>query len=161
MKSRFITGLWIFGMVAGVLGLVSGAMQLASLWSLRAQPELVPLLQESLGRMGLNLTPEQLEQMVLRNGITILVVSILTIGISLALRRRARWSRKAVISLIAILTVGMLASLVRSEFAANPPLYWTGVTLTVIAAFIHGGIILKLRSPEIRAEFENKESVRT
>ena len=96
MKSRFITGLWIFGVVAGVLGLVSGAMQLASLGALRSQPELWPLLQESLGRFGLSLTPQQLEQLVLRNGITILVVSILTIGISLGLRRRARWSRSSI-----------------------------------------------------------------
>jgi hypothetical protein len=154
MKSRFVSTLSVFAIIVGAFGILSAAIQLLSYWTLATQPELEPLVLVSFQeKFGMELTAEQVRTMLLRSGASGLVVSGLSIVIGVALKRRSSWARPASIYLIFFLTLGMVSSLLSTGFRPELPLYWAGMALTALALFIHAGIILKLRSPEIRAEF--------
>ncbi len=155
MKSRFVTTLSVFAIIAGSVGLVSGSLQLFSYGALQREPDLAPLVVASFQeKFGMELTIEQVSSMLLRTGGSGLVVSILSIVIGVALKRRSRWARPASIYLILFLTLGMISSLLASGFRQEMPLFWAGAALTALAIFVHTGIILKLRSAAVRAEFE-------
>ena len=154
MKSKFVTSLWILAVVVSVLGLISGSLVLLSLWAIRSQPELLAILQESLTKWGLSISSEEVDRMLMKNGISTLGGSVLSLWIGLAIRSRKPWSRVASIYLIMAITVGMVVSIFSVKVQPSFPLYWAGVALTVLAVILHTAIILKLRSPEIRSEFE-------
>jgi hypothetical protein len=155
MKSRFVTTLSVFAIIAGVIGTLSGLLQLLSYGALQSEPELAPLVLSSFQeKFGMELTAEQVSSMLLRTGASGLLVSILSIVIGVALKRRSKWARPASIYLILFITLGMISSLLSSGFRPELPLFWAGTGLTVLAIFVHTGIILKLRSPAVRAEFK-------
>jgi hypothetical protein len=154
MKSRFVSTLSIFAIIVGAFGTLSALMQLASYWTSASQPEMESLMLASFEEsFGLGLTAEQVRAMLLRGGTSGLVVSGLSIVIGVALKRRAGWARPASIYFIFFITLGMISSQLSTGYRPELPLYWAGLVLTVLALFIHAGIILRLRSPEVRAEF--------
>ena len=154
MKSRFVSTLSLFAILAGVFGILSSALQLLSYRALESQPEIAPILVASLQeKFGIDLSIEQIQHLLLRNGASPLLVSVLSLVIGIALKRRASWSRPASIYLIFFLTLGMVSSIVSAGYRPDMPLYWAGAGLTVLAVILHAGIIMKLRSPQVQAEF--------
>jgi hypothetical protein len=155
MKSRFITTLSLFAIIVGVIGMLSGIVQLLSYGAFQSEPELASLVLVSFQEMfGMQLTTEQVASLLLRNGVSGLVISILNMVIGVALKRRSRWARPVSIYMILFITLGMIGSLLTSDIRPDLPIFWAGSALTLVAVVLHTGIILKLRSPAVRAEFE-------
>ena len=154
MKSRFITVLWIFALVAGGIGFLMASLQVVSLWFMRSNPEIQSLLQESLKTFGVSLSLEQIDQILLRNSLSTAVTSILSVWIALALRRRREWARLASMVLLVLITLGMIVSLFSIEVQLGLPLQQLAVVLTAVIVVAHGGLILKLHSPKVREEFK-------
>ncbi len=158
---RFVGGLAFFAVIGSLLGVFSGVLQLATEASLMKNPETAPLIVESFQeRFGMGLTAEQISQMLVRNGALTLALSLVGMVVGVALWRRVWWSRAASIYLLFFLTVGMVSSSIATLGGAAPvpgvsveSLRWASAGLTVLAVVVHAGIIIRLRSPEVRAAF--------
>lgn len=68
MKTKFVTSLSVFTLVASILALVSGAMEYFVLNTLSSQPEVRSILLESLQQQyGVAITLEQMQSMLIRH----------------------------------------------------------------------------------------------
>lgn len=154
LRSRFVTSLGWFAVIGSFLGILSGAGQLALYRTLSQNPELLQVAEMSLQeKFGASMQGLSIQGMLFRNGSSSALVGLLGVAIGIALLRRVSWARLASIYLISAITIAMVVSLMRTPFQANALLYWASLGLTILAIFLHLGIIAKLRSPQIRAEF--------
>ena len=154
MRSKFITTLSIFAVVASVLGLASGTLQLLAFQGLKDHPDLAALTLEAVSQqMGASVTLVELEQMLLDHGLFSMVTSILGVALGYGLWRRRAWARTGSIYLILVMTLWLVSSSVSSALPLSNWMYWFGLAFAALIAGIHAGIIVKLRSPEVRAEF--------
>ncbi|NDD92034.1 hypothetical protein EBZ37_08120 [bacterium] len=158
MRSRFVTSLGWFAFAGSFLGLLSGAGQLAIYKMFSGNPELLRAAEAALEmsfqeKFGAPWPGVDIRGMLLRNGSSSALVGLLGVIVGIALLRRKYWARLASIYLIAGITLVMVVSVFRTPFQTGVPLYWAGLGLTVVTLILHVGIIMKLRSPEIQAEF--------
>ncbi|MEN9723406.1 MAG: hypothetical protein RJB38_1392 [Pseudomonadota bacterium] len=156
-KSRFVTWLGVFGIIGSAFGLFAGAIQLLSWWGLERAPDLAPVLTDQLReQFGVSMSLEEISSVLLRHGVSTTGASVAGVIMGWGLLLRRSWARSGAIFLLVILTLGMGVSAFTSPAGVSSLLYWVALAFTGLAVFVHGGIILKLRSLEIRREFGNE-----
>lgn len=146
MKSKFVTHLGIFAVLGSLLSLLSGALQLFFLAELP-----IAILRE---RFGSAWTEESIRALLFRHGIGAVVIGFSGILLGIGLLRRWRWARLGAIYFIALLTAIMVISMLTTPTTVGMMLYGAGIAVTIAGVMLHAGIIWKLRSSEVRGEFD-------
>ena len=171
--SSFVTVMACLSIALGVLGVVSGVMQGAVLVSMDPGQ----LMRQQFAALGVALPPQLLwmfDHLGLLNFLSLLSSAFVT-AVSWGLLRRREWGR---LGFIACLALGAVAGFffaawfvqamawvnaqVGADLAATDPMFQamqsamkaTLVVSAVLIAAVHAGIVWKLCTPAIRAEFQ-------
>lgn len=153
-RSRFVTTLgWLTLALCVFLGVGSGVELLAARM-LEAQPEAAVQIGLSLqSQTGQFVDVQALPAMLYRQAMTHGIMAFFGVPAAWGILKRRDWARKLVIVMIVVATLALVPSLLLGEIPSYIPRAATAA-IFVIACFVHGGIIKKLLSPEIAAEFE-------
>jgi hypothetical protein len=153
-KSKFVTWFAIFAGLASVVGLLSGAIQLLAFQGLEQQPEVADLALAAVRQQtGSVLSLDELKRTLLEYGLFSVASSLVGLVLTYGLLRRRPWSRTGAIYLIFFMTLGMVSGSIASVLPVSHWLYWLSLAFSMLIVGVHAGIIVRLRSPEVQAEF--------
>lgn len=152
-RSRFVTSLgWLTLALCALLGVGAG-VELFAARMLESQPEASVQIGLALqAQSGQFVDVQALPAMLHRQAITHALMALVGVPAAWGLLKRKEWARKLVIAMIVVATLALVPSLLLGEIPSNIPRAATA-GIFVIACFVHGGIIKKLLSPELAAEF--------